>query len=48
MSHLCIKSDRLNRTIPVDGEFGTIEIDLSGETPTVVLPADAPVAVERR
>ncbi|WP_338738854.1 hypothetical protein [Haloplanus salilacus] len=48
MSHLRIKSDRLNRTIPVDCEFGTIEVDLSGETPTVVLPEDTPVTVERR
>jgi len=48
MSHLRIKSDRLNRTIPVDGAFGTIEVDLSGDTPTVVLPDDASVTVERR
>ncbi|WP_199243727.1 hypothetical protein [Haloplanus salinarum] len=48
MSHVCIKDDRLHRTVPVESTVGTIEIDLSGEENTVVLPAEAPVTIEYR
>jgi hypothetical protein len=48
VSHVCIKDDRLRRTVPVESTVGTIEIDLSGEENTVVLPAEAPVTIEYR
>ncbi|GAB6860081.1 hypothetical protein ACFR97_02455 [Haloplanus litoreus] len=48
MSHVTIKDDRLNRTVPVESAVGTIEIDLSGEEHTIVVPADASVTVEYR
>ncbi|MFB6100935.1 MAG: hypothetical protein ABEJ73_00030 [Haloplanus sp.] len=48
MSHVRIKDTHLNRTIPVESAVGTIEIDLTGDEHTIVLPADAPVTVERR
>jgi hypothetical protein len=48
MSHVRITDDRLKRTVPVESTVGTIEIDLSGEENTVVLPADASVEVEYR
>jgi len=37
----------MDRTVPVESAIGTIEIDLSGEEATVVLPADASVRIER-
>ena len=48
VSHVCIKDDRLHRTVPVESTVGTIEIDLSGEENTVVLPAEASVTIEYR
>jgi len=48
MSHVSIKDNRLNRTVPVESTVGTIEIDLSGEENTIVLPADASVTIEYR
>jgi hypothetical protein len=37
----------MDRTVPVDSTLGTIEIDVSGDDVTVVLPADVSVTVER-
>jgi len=34
--------------VPVESTVGTIEIDLSGEETTVVLPPDASVTIEYR
>ncbi|WP_251330360.1 hypothetical protein [Haloplanus pelagicus] len=48
MSHVTIRDDRLNRTVPVESTIGTIEIDLSGTENTIVLPADASLTVEYR
>ena len=47
MSDVRIGDGRMDRTVPADAAFGTIEIDLSGDEARVVLPADAPVTVER-
>ncbi|WP_435067085.1 hypothetical protein [Haloplanus sp. C73] len=46
MTHVRITDDYLDRTIPVDSTVGTIEIDLSGDDVTIVLPPDAPVSIE--
>ena len=48
MSHVTIRDDRLNRTVPVESTTGTIEIDLSGTENTIVLPAEASLTVEYR
>ena len=46
VSRIRIKDGRMNRIVPVDSTIGTIEIDLSGDEATIVLPSDVPVTVE--
>jgi hypothetical protein len=37
----------MDRTVPVESDVGTIEIDLAGGDVTVVIPPDVSVTVER-
>ena len=46
MGRIVISDGVQRRTIPVEGVFGDIEIDLAGEEHTVVVPPG--VGVERR
>jgi hypothetical protein len=47
VSHVRITDDQLDRTLPIESTIGTVEIDLSGDEATIVLPPDVPVTIER-
>ncbi|RMB25291.1 hypothetical protein [Haloplanus aerogenes] len=47
VSHVRITDDQLDRIVPVESTVGTIEIDLSGDETTIILPPDVPVTIER-
>jgi hypothetical protein len=47
VSHVRITDEQLDRIVPVESAVGTIEIDLSGDEATIILPTDVSVTIER-
>jgi len=47
VSHVRITDDQLDRIVPIESTVGTIELDLSGDEATIVLPPDVAVTIER-
>jgi hypothetical protein len=47
VSYVRITDEQLDRVVPVESAVGTIEIDLSDDEATIILPTNVSVTIER-